>query len=53
MALREGLQDGPADDALYGEALSTAVAVYILLKYGGIAAGLHYANGGLSREKLS
>jgi AraC family transcriptional regulator len=52
MALREGLRDRRADHAMYGEALSTALAVHILRKYGGIAAGLHHANGGLSREKM-
>ena len=52
MALREGLQDRRANDAIYGEALSIALTVHILRKYGGIATGQQYANGGLSREKL-
>jgi AraC family transcriptional regulator len=52
MALREGLRDRRAGDAMYGEALSTALAVHILRKYGGIATGLQHATGGLSRDKL-
>jgi AraC family transcriptional regulator len=52
MALRDGLQAGRAGDAMYGEALSTALVVHLLRKYGGIAVGLQHARGGLSREKL-
>ena len=51
MALRDGLKDGRADDSMYGEALSSALAVHILRKYGGVVATQH-ARGGLSSEKL-
>jgi AraC family transcriptional regulator len=52
MALRDGLQAGRADDPMYGEGLSLALAVHVLRAYGGIAAGLQNAQGGLSRAKL-
>jgi AraC family transcriptional regulator len=52
MALRDGLQAGRADDPMYGEGLSLALAVHLLRAYGGIAVGSENAQGGLSREKL-
>ena len=52
MALRDGLQDGRAGDSMYGEALSTALAVHLLRKYSGVAANLQHARCGLSKEKL-
>lgn len=52
MALRAGLQAGHASDQMYGESLSTALAVHLLRKYGGVAVDLQHAHGGLSREKL-
>ena len=52
MALRDGLQDGRSVDQIYGEALSTALAVHLLREYGGVPAGRPYASGTLSREKL-
>jgi AraC family transcriptional regulator len=52
LALRDGLHAGRAGDAMYGEALSTALAVHLLRKYGAIAVGLQHTRGGLSREKL-
>jgi AraC family transcriptional regulator len=39
-------------DPMYGEGLSLALAVHVLRAYGGIAAGLQNAQGGLSRAKL-
>jgi AraC family transcriptional regulator len=52
MALRDGLKAGRAGDSMYGEALSTALAVHLLREYGGVEVGLQHARGGLSREKL-
>jgi hypothetical protein len=40
LALRAGVQSGAAGDLMYGEALSTALAVHLLREYGGAAAGL-------------
>jgi AraC family transcriptional regulator len=48
MALRSGVQSGAALDRMYGEALSTALAVHLLREY----AGAKRQNGGLLREKL-
>jgi AraC family transcriptional regulator len=53
MALHAGLKDGRADDSIYGESLSLALAVHLLRKYAGIAMGLQCLRGGLSREKLT
>jgi hypothetical protein len=39
MALHAGLKDGRADDSIYGESLSLALAVHLLRKYAGIAMG--------------
>jgi AraC family transcriptional regulator len=50
MALRAGVQSGDALDQMYGEALSTALAVHLLREYG--AAVLGPKRGGLPREKL-
>lgn len=52
MALRDGLRGGRGGDAMYGEALSTALAVHLLREYGGIAVRPERAHAGLSREKL-
>jgi AraC family transcriptional regulator len=52
MALRHGLQSGCAGDALYGEALSTALAVHLLRQHCGIAVRPQPASGRLPREKL-
>jgi len=52
MALHAGLRDGRADDSIYGESLSLALAVHLLRKYAGISTGLQCLRGGLSREKL-
>lgn len=52
MALRDGLKAGCARDPMYGEALSTALAVHLLRKYGGAGVRPGHARGGLSREKL-
>jgi AraC family transcriptional regulator len=53
MALRAGIQSGDALDRMYGEALSTALAVHLLREYGAPVLGpkRQYA-GGLPREKL-
>jgi AraC family transcriptional regulator len=50
MALRAGVQSGDALDQMYGEALSTALAVHLLREYG--AAVLGPKRGGLPGEKL-
>jgi AraC family transcriptional regulator len=52
MALRAGIQTGDAVDRMYGEALSTALAVHLLRKYGGAVRGPKSRYGGLPREKL-
>ena len=52
MALRDGLQAGRADDAMYGESLSLTLAVHLLRRYAAVPAGLQRLRGGLSREKL-
>jgi AraC family transcriptional regulator len=50
MALRAGVRSGDALDRMYGEALSTALAVHLLRKYGAVVLGPK--RGGLPREKL-
>jgi AraC family transcriptional regulator len=52
MALRDGLRAGRADDAMYGESLSLALAVHLLRRYAAVSAGLQRLRGGLSQEKL-
>jgi AraC family transcriptional regulator len=53
MALRDGLRAGRADDAMYGESLSLALAVHLLRRYAAVPAGLQRLRGGLSQEKLT
>jgi AraC family transcriptional regulator len=52
MALRAGIQSGDAVDRMYGEALSTALAVHLLREYGATVLGPKRQYGGLPREKL-
>src|SRR6516162_4968027 len=52
MALRDGLRVGRAEDAMYGESLSLALAVHLLRKYAAVPADLQRLRGGLSQEKL-
>jgi AraC family transcriptional regulator len=52
MALLAGIQTGDALDRMYGEALSTALAVHLLREYGGAVPEPKRQNGGLPREKL-
>ena len=52
MALRAGVQTGAALDRIYGEALSTALAVHLLREYGAAVPGAKKQYGGLPREKL-
>jgi AraC family transcriptional regulator len=52
MALRAGVHAGRAGDQMYGEALSTALAVHLLREYCGISMRQQHARDGLSREKL-
>jgi AraC family transcriptional regulator len=52
MALRAGVQTGAALDRMYGEALSTALAVHLLREYGAAMLGPKRQYGGLPREKL-
>jgi AraC family transcriptional regulator len=52
MALRDGLQSGRAGDQMYGEALSTALAVHLLREYGGLVLGPQQVHGCLSRRNL-
>ncbi len=52
MALRAGVQTGAALDRMYGEALSTALAVHLLREYGAAVLGPKRQYGGLPREKL-
>jgi AraC family transcriptional regulator len=53
MALRAGIQSGDALDRMYGEALSTALAVHLLREYGAPVLGpKRQYGGGLPREKL-
>ena len=52
MALRAGIQTGAALDRMYGEALSTALAVHLLREYSAAVLGPKRQYGGLPREKL-
>jgi AraC family transcriptional regulator len=52
MALRAGVQSGGALERMYGEALSTALAVHLLREYGAAVPGPKKQYGGLPREKL-
>ena len=52
LALRAGVQSGDALDRMYGETLSTALAVHLLREYGVAVLGPKRQYGGLSREKL-
>jgi AraC family transcriptional regulator len=52
MALRDGLRIGCAEDAMYGESLSLALAVHLLRRYAAVPADLQRLRGGLSQEKL-
>ncbi len=52
MALRAGVQTDAALDRMYGEALSTALAVHLLREYGAPVLGPKRQYGGLSRAKL-
>ena len=52
MALRAGVQTGAALDRIYGETLSTALAVHLLREYGAAVPGAKKQYGGLPREKL-
>jgi len=53
MALRAGIQSGDALDRMYGEALSTALAVHLLREYGAPVLGpKRQYGGGLPPEKL-
>ena len=52
MALRAGVRTGAACEPMYGEALSTALAVHLLREYGTSALGPKRHPGGLPREKL-
>jgi AraC family transcriptional regulator len=52
MALRAGVQTGAALDRMYGEALSTALAVHLLGEYGAAVLRVKRQYGALSRKKL-
>jgi AraC family transcriptional regulator len=52
MALRAGTQTGDACHGMFGEALSTALAVHLLREYGAAVPGPERQYGGLPREKL-
>jgi AraC family transcriptional regulator len=52
LALQAGVQSGDAVDRMYGEALSTALAVHLLREYGGAVLEPKRRYGGLPREKL-
>jgi AraC family transcriptional regulator len=52
LALRAGVQSGDALDRMYGEALSTALAVHLLREYGAPVLEPKRNYGGLRREKL-
>jgi AraC family transcriptional regulator len=52
LALRAGVQSGDAFDRMYGEALSTALAVHLLRKYSAAVLEPKRQYGGLPREKL-
>jgi AraC family transcriptional regulator len=53
MALQAGVQTGDVVDRMYGEGLSTALAVHLLRKYGAAVSGPKMTYGGLPREKLA
>jgi AraC family transcriptional regulator len=52
MALLAGVQTGVALDRMYGEALSTALAVHLLREYGAVVLVPKTQYGGLPRQKL-
>jgi AraC family transcriptional regulator len=52
LALRAGVRNGDALDRMYGEALSTALAVHLLREYGATVLGPKRQYRGLPREKL-
>jgi AraC family transcriptional regulator len=52
MALRAGVQSGAALDRMYGEALSTALAVHLLREFDAAVLGPKRQYGRLPREKL-
>jgi AraC family transcriptional regulator len=52
LALRAGVQSGAALDGMYGEALSTALAVHLLREYGAAVPRPKRRCGGLPHEKL-
>jgi AraC family transcriptional regulator len=52
MALHAGLRAGRTSDQMYGESLSTALAVHVLREYGGVAMRPQPTSGRLPREKL-
>jgi AraC family transcriptional regulator len=52
MALRAGIQTGAALDRMYGEALSTALAVHLLREYGAAVLKPKRQYGGVPRAKL-
>lgn len=52
MALKAGVQTGNAVDRMYGEALSTALTVHLLRKYGAAVPEPKKRYSGLPREKL-
>src|ERR1700751_1969936 len=52
MALRAGIQTGASLDRMYGEALSTALAVHLLREYGAAVRGPKERYRRLPREKL-
>jgi AraC family transcriptional regulator len=53
LALRAGVQSGAAAHRMYGEALSTALAVQLLREYGAAVLEPERQYGGLPREKLT
>jgi AraC family transcriptional regulator len=53
LALRAGVQTGAALDRMYGEALSTALAVHLLREYDAAVPGPNRQYGGLPRAKLA
>ena len=52
LALRAGVQNGDALDRMYGETLSTALAIHLLREYGTAVLEPKRPYGGLPREKL-
>jgi AraC family transcriptional regulator len=53
LALRAGIQTGDALEHMYGEALSTALAVHLLREYSAAVLKPKRQSGGLPREKLA